>query len=216
MSALRILITDDHEVVRRGLTLVLNLEAGFSVVGEACNGIQAITETDRLQPDIVLLDMKMPEMDGRMAAEYIKKRHPDTHLILLSGAEIDEDVFEALEGGVDGYVSKEASPQELAHAIRVVAAGERYIHASVTNALLQRVKSLADRETLVKPALSGRESEVLAMMASPLTYREIGEKLFISEETVRTHAKNILAKLGQPNRTQAVVEAVRQGLIRLD
>jgi DNA-binding NarL/FixJ family response regulator len=224
MNELAILIADDHEVVRRGLALVLNLEAGFRVVGEACNGVQAITETDRLNPDIVLLDLKMPEMDGRMAAEYIKERHPDSRVILLSGAEIDEEVFDALESGVDGYVSKEVGPQELARAIRIVAAGERYIHVSVTNALLKRVHLRPAGETsppepagmVEKPHLSGREREVMDLMASPLTYREIGQKLFISEETVRTHAKSILGKLGQPNRTQAVVEAVRLGLIQLD
>jgi DNA-binding NarL/FixJ family response regulator len=216
MNELAILIADDHEVVRRGLALVLNLEAGFRVVGEACNGVQAITETDRLNPDIVLLDLKMPEMDGHMAAEYIKIRHPKSRVILLSGAEIDEDVFDALESGVDGYVSKEVSPQELAHAIRIVAAGERYIHVSVTNALLKRVRPPTHEETTEKPHLSSRENEVLKLMASPLIYREIGQKLFISEETVRSHVKSILAKLGQPNRTQAVVESVRLGLIDLD
>jgi DNA-binding NarL/FixJ family response regulator len=216
MSELAILIADDHDVVRRGLALVLNLEAGFRVVGEACNGVQAITEADRLNPDIVLLDLKMPEMDGHMAAGYIKMRHPNSRVILLSGAEIDEDVFEALESGVDGYVSKEVSPQELAHAIRIVAAGERYIHVSVTNALLNRVRPLAHEAILEKPHLSTRENDVLKLMASPLTYREIGQKLFISEETVRTHVKSILAKLGQPNRTQAVVESVRLGLIHLE
>jgi DNA-binding NarL/FixJ family response regulator len=216
MSELTILIADDHEVVRRGLALVLNLEAGFRVVGEACNGVQAITETDRLHPDIVLLDLKMPEMDGRMAAEYIKMRHPHSRVILLSGAEIDEDVFDALESGVDGYVSKEVSPQELAHAIRIVAAGERYIHASVTNALLHQIRPPAHAETREIPSLSTREYDVLKLMTSPLTYREIGQRLFISEETVRTHVKNILAKLGQPNRTQAVVTSIRLGLIHLD
>lgn len=216
MSELAILIADDHEVVRRGLALVLNLEAGFRVVGEACNGVQAITETDRLNPDIVLLDLKMPEMDGRMAAEYIKKRHPHSRVILLSGAEIDEDVFDALEAGVDGYVSKEASPQELTHAIRIVAAGERYIHASVTNALLHQVRPPAHADAMEIPSLSAREVDVLKLLASPLTYREIGQKLFISEETVRTHVKSILAKLGQPNRTQAVVASIRLGLIHLD
>lgn len=223
MSELAILIVDDHEVVRRGLALVLKLEPGFRVVGEACNGVQAITEADRLNPDIILLDLKMPEMDGHMAAGYIKSRHPDTRVILLSGAEIDDDVFDALESGVDGYVSKEVSPQELAHAIRIVASGERYIHVSVTNALLKRVHTRPAGEgsaamraaTFEDPHLSAREKDVLKLMSSPLTYREIGEKLFISEETVRTHVKSILAKLGQPNRTQAVVESVRLGLIQL-
>jgi DNA-binding NarL/FixJ family response regulator len=216
MSELAILIADDHEVVRRGLALVLNLEVGFRVVGEACNGVQAISEADRLNPDIVLLDLKMPEMDGHMAAEYIKMRHPNSRVILLSGAEIDEDVFDALESGVDGYVSKEVSPQELAHAIRIVAGGERYIHVSVANALLAQVRPPAREAILEKPHLSTRENDVLKLLSSPLTYREIGEKLYISEETVRTHVKSILGKLGQPNRTQAVVESVRLGLIQLD
>lgn len=213
MIELRILIADDHEVVRRGLVLVLNLEPDFCVVGEAHTGAQAVAEADRLQPDIVLLDLKMPGLDGHAAAAQIKSRRPETRVIILSGADIDEDVFGTLATGVDGFVPKEVGPGELARAIRAVGEGRRYIHPAVTQALLER-RDLPPAPP--RPSLSPRELEVLNLMATTASYREIAQKLFISEETVRSHVKNILAKLGQSTQTQAVVAAIKLGLIQLD
>lgn len=207
---IRLLIADDHEVVRKGLTMVLRLEPGFEVVGEARNGAEAVEATRALCPDLVLLDLKMPVMDGETAAQHIRAQCPATRLLLLSGAEVDETLINLL-GQVDGYVPKEVSPAELAHAIRVVAEGRPYIHATVRQALTERPAPAVPR-----PVLSPREMDVLRWLVTAATYREIGQKLFISEETVRTHVKNILAKLEQPNRAQAIVAALRLGLIKLD
>lgn len=212
MSEIRILVADDHEVVRHGLVLMLNLEPGFRVVGEAQTGVQAVAAVDRLHPDVALLDLKMPEMDGRTAAAHIKQRFPGTRVVILSGAEINEDVFDALDKGLDGYLPKEVGPAELIQAIRTVAAGKRFLHPALTQALLERRDT---RPSLPHPPLSPRELDVLRLLATTDTYRDVAQKLFISEETVRTHVKSILVKLGEPNQKQAVLAAVRLGLIHL-
>ncbi|MCC7360641.1 MAG: response regulator transcription factor [Anaerolineales bacterium] len=209
---LRLLIADDHEVVRKGLALVLGLEPGFEVVGEARDGVEAVQMAQALQPTIVLLDLKMPRLNGHAAAAQVRALCPAARIILLSGAEIDEHVLDSLNV-VDGYVSKDISPAELARAIRTVAAGGEYFHAAITRTLMGQAGVALPAGP--RPALSAREREVLQLMATAATYREIGAQLILSEETIRSHAKSILAKLDQPNRTQAVVAAVRLGLIQL-
>lgn len=203
--------------MRRGLSLVLRQEPDFSVVGEAQDGAEAVALAIELAPDIALLDWKMPHLDGLQAAQAIKQQAPQTRTLLLSGAPVDHIALDALEEGVDGYVQKDISPANLAHAIRVVASGQRYLGPEVTQALIVRSMQSVP-ETAVPPhnPLSEREREVLTLMATPATYREIGAQLFIGEETVRTYAKRIFAKLNQPNRTQAVIAALRLGLIHID
>jgi len=212
MSQIRILIADDHEVVRKGLTLVLSQEPDFEVVGEARDGAEALAKASQLAPDLVLLDWKMPEMDGLAAAAAIRRQVSTVRTLLLSGAPIEDAALDALDAGVDGFVHKDISPADLAHAIRVVATGKSYLGPEITRALIERAQVAEPRPV----ALSPREMDVLQLMATAATYREIGEQLFIGEETVRTHAKNILAKLDQPNRTQAVITAMRMGLISLE
>ena len=213
-----ILIADDHNIVRRGLRLMLQQEPDFEVVGEARDGAEALARARTLLPDVVLLDLKMPNMDGEAAARELQRQCPDVRVLILSGAELDEGVLDVLEVGVAGYVPKDISPDELAHAIRVVAEGKSYIDADVPRLLLQRMAA-APAPSVVHAQnikLSPREMEVLRLLPTPVTYREIGEKLFISEETVRSHVRNILVKLGQPNRTQAVVTAIKLGFITLE
>lgn len=212
MSEIRILIADDHEVVRKGLVLVLRQEPDFNVVGEAQTGREAVELAAVLQPDLVVLDWKMPELDGLAAAAEIRQATPAVRTLLLSGAPIEDAALDALDKGVDGFVHKDISPGQLAQAIRQVAGGRRYLGPEILQALKERARTTEIRLVTLSP----REKEVLTLMATAATYREIGQQLFISEETVRSHAKNIMAKLDQPNRTQAVISAIRLDLIDLD
>lgn len=214
---IRIFIADDHEVVRHGLMLVLGQEPDFAIVGEAENGAEAVSKVAELVPNLALLDWKMPQMDGLQAAREIKKRIPAVRTMILSGATVETAVLDALDDGIDGFVHKDISPRQLAHAIRVVAGGKTYLGPEVTQALISRSQQTNKRTSeSTPPTLSPRERQVLNLMATPATYREIGEQLFIGEETVRTYAKRIFTKLDQPNRTQAVIAAIRVGLIHID
>ncbi|GAB4438936.1 MAG: response regulator transcription factor [Anaerolineae bacterium] len=213
-NRIRLLIVDDHAVVRKGLVMMLRLEPDFEIIGEAENGAKAVKLAKQLQPDLVLLDFVMPEMDGQATAAALQAAAPDTRILMLTGVALDERVLEMLAVEVDGYVMKDIEPDELAQAIRTVARGEAYLHPSLARRLLNRV---TERRPALPPQiqLTQREREILRWMATPATYREIAEKLFVSEETIRSHAKHILSKLQQPNRAQAVLAAVRAGLIDL-
>ena len=213
---IRLLIVDDHEVVRRGLALLLRQEEDLHVIGEAKDGREAVELAGELRPDVILLDWKMPRLDGLQAARQIRDSVSTTRILMLSGAPLDSAVFDALDQGIDGFVNKDVSPTDLAHAVRVVAAGRPYLGPEITQALIDRSRSRSMKPVGDRPSLSPRESEVLQLMASPLTYRQIGEQLHISEETVRTYVKRILSKLDQPNRTQAVIAGLRFELIHLD
>lgn len=216
---IRILIADDHAVVRRGLALVLRQEPDFLVAGEAADGETAVSQTLSLRPDLVLLDWKMPGLDGLAAARQIKQGAPDTQILMLSGAPVETAVLDALNEDVDGFVHKDVSPAGLAHAIRVVAGGRRFLGPEISELLIlhsrQAAPPAAGGET---PSLSPRELDVLRLMATPATYREIGEALFIGEETVRTYVKRVFKKLelDNPSRTQAVIAGLRLGLIKID
>lgn len=215
---MRILLADDHAVVRRGLEMVLRLEKDFDVVGDAANGVEAVAQARKLHPDVVLLDLKMPLLDGIGAARAIKKVLPRTRILMLTGIDAAGDIIKALEAGADGYVLKEVAPEELIHAIRVVAAGDAYLEPSVTRLVIERMRGgiRAQRgPSATIEQLTPREREILQLMATSATNREMAEKLNLSEETIRSHTKNILAKLEQPNRTQAVLYALREGLVEL-
>jgi DNA-binding NarL/FixJ family response regulator len=213
---IRLLIADDHEVVRRGLVLVLRQESGIQVIGEACDGQEAVSMAIELAPDVVLLDWKMPRLDGLQAAREIRLHAATSRVLMLSGAPLDARVLDTLDEGIDGFVHKDVSPADLAHAIRVIAAGKPYLGPEITQALIEQSRSGKGGRAPERPSLSGREQEVLELMATPATYKQIGEQLHISEETVRTYAKRILAKLEQPNRTQAVIAALRLDLIKIE
>lgn len=215
---MRILLADDHEIVRRGLRMVLDLEKDITVIGEASSGAEAIALAKELQPDLVLMDLRMRAMDGATATRMLKRAQPEIKVLILTGVDADVEIMRALEAGADGYVLKQVSPNELLHALRAIGAGEAYLQPLVTKNLIRKMRAPAARaETAAPhPALTARECEVLQLMATSATYKEIAAQLVISEETVRSHAKNILAKLDQPNRAQAVMAALRQGLIDLE
>ncbi len=193
--------------------MVLRLEADLEVVGEAQNGRVGLELARQLQPEIVLVDMVMPEMDGQAMALALRRAAPHIKIMILSGTEVDERVFDLIAAGIEGYVLKEIEPAELVRAIRAVMHGEAYLHPDVLKKVLSRMRGSSGISAV--SALTARELEVLEWMASPNTYRQIAHQLNVSEETIRSHAKSILDKLGQPNRSQAVLAAMRLGLIEL-
>jgi DNA-binding NarL/FixJ family response regulator len=206
---IRILIVDDHAVVRKGLAMVLRLEPSLEVVGEAENGRAGLEAAKRLQPDIVLADLVMPEMDGQAMALALRKSDPKIKVMMLTGTEVDDRVYDLVAAGIEGYVLKNIEPGELVRAIHAVANGEAYLHPDVMKKVLSRLQP----QPASAISLTPRELEVLEWMATPNTYKQIAKQLSVSEETIRSHAKNILEKMSQPNRAQAVLTAMRMGLI---
>lgn len=209
---IRILIVDDHAVVRKGLAMVLRLEPDFEVVGEAENGSSGLAAARRLNPHLVLVDLVMPEMDGQQMALALRQSNPQIKIMMLTGTEVDERVFDLVAAGIEGYVLKQIEPAELVRAIRAVVHGEAYLHPDVMKKVVSRIQP--HKATIVP--LTPRELEVLQWMATPNTYKQIAFQLGVSEETIRSHAKNILEKMNQPSRSQAVLGALRLGLIELD
>ncbi len=209
---IRILIVDDHAVVRKGLAMVLRLEPDLEVVGEAENGQVGLEAAQRLNPDIALVDLVMPEMDGQKMALALRKSKPKIKVIMLTGTEVDDRVFDLVAAGIEGYVLKQIEPGELVRAIHAVVHGEAYLHPDVMKKIVARIQP----QRAASVSLTPREMEVLEMMATPNTYRQIASQLNVSEETVRSHAKNILEKMKQPTRAQAVLAAMRIGLIELN
>jgi len=211
-NPIRILIVDDHAVVRKGLAMVLRLESDLEVIGEAENGQVGLEAAQLLNPDIALVDLVMPEMDGQKMALALRKSKPKIKVIMLTGTEVDDRVFDLVAAGIEGYVLKQIEPSELVRAIHAVVHGEAYLHPDVMKRVLARMQPQQSSSISLTP----RELEILEWMASPSTYKQIAAQLCVSEETVRSHAKNILDKMNQPNRAQAVLAAMRIGLIKLD
>ncbi|HEU0293175.1 MAG TPA: response regulator transcription factor [Anaerolineales bacterium] len=209
---IRLLIVDDHAVVRKGLAMVLRLEPDIEVIGEAENGRAGLEAARNLNPSIVLVDLVMPEMDGQEMALALRKSNPKIKVMMLTGTEVDDRVFDLVAAGIEGYVLKQIEPGELVRAIRAVVHGEAYLHPDVMKKIVSRIQP----QKAPSVSLTPRELEVLEWMATSNTYRQIALHLCVSEETVRSHAKNILEKMKQPNRAQAVLTAMRIGLIKLD
>lgn len=209
---IRILIVDDHAVVRKGLAMVLRLEPGLEVIGEAENGRVGLEKARELQPDIVLVDLVMPEMDGKEMALTLRRSNPPIKIMILTGTEVDDRVFDLVAAGIEGYVMKNIEPGELIRGIHAVVHGEAYLDPDVMKRVVGRIQKQSHQQSA---PLTTRELEILEWMATPNTYKQIATQLCVSEETVRSHAKNILEKLKQPNRAQAVLAAVRVGLIKL-
>ena len=211
----RILIVDDHEVVRIGLRSLLERVPQFTVVGETDSGARAVELTDQLRPDVVVMDIRMPELNGVEACRRIKARHPDVKVIMLTSYPDDEMVFGAVMAGASGYVLKQAGSTELIEAIRTVARGESLLDPSVTGKLLERMRSMGtDEAQHPHEKLNPQERRILALIAEGKTNREIAETLYLSEKTVRNYVSMILSKLGLANRAEAAAYAVRQNLVR--
>lgn len=206
----RLIIADDHPVVREGLRAVLDAEPGVEVVAEAANGQEALDFVASHQPDLVLMDLQMPVMDGVAAARRIRREHDHVKVLVLTTYDTDADIRRAVEAGATGYLLKDASREELMQAIRVAAAGESVLSPKVASRVLGRMRAPAEE------ALSTRELEVLWEVADGLSNKEIGRSLHISEATVKTHLLHIFAKMGVEDRTAAVTTALERGIMRLD
>lgn len=205
----RLLIVDDHPVVRAGLRGMLSGQPDFEVLGEAANGAEAVDLTKRLNPNVVLMDLRMPEMDGVTAIGKIKARHPDVQILVLTTYDSDSDILPAIESGATGYLLKDAPREELFQAIRAAAQGKPLLTSAIAARLMERMRSPAVE------ALSSREIEVLNLVAKGASNKEIAGQLFITEATVKSHLLRIFGKLGVADRTAAVTRALEQGILRL-
>jgi DNA-binding NarL/FixJ family response regulator len=208
---IRVLIVDDHEVVRRGLRGFLELQDDMEVVGEASDGAIAISLTDSLEPDVVLMDLMMPNVDGLTAIASIRQSHPTTDIVAVTSFIEEDKVTAALEAGASGYLLKDASADEVADAIRAAFAGEEHLDPQVARVLAQRMR--ARRDEVPTEALTPREMEVLQLLARGAANKEIAADLSITERTARTHVSNILGKLGLASRTQAALWAVEHKML---
>jgi len=209
-GSIRILISDDHPVVRAGLSGMINGEPGFAVIGEAGNGKEAIALTGELKPDVILMDLRMPEMDGVTAIGHIKADYPDINILVLTTYESDADILRAIEMGATGYLLKDTPREELFGAIRMVAEGKSPLDPGVATRLMQRMRG-SDEE-----GLSTREIEVLELVARGTSNKEIAKQLWVSETTVKSHMLHIFDKLSVTDRTAAVTAALKRGIIRLE
>lgn len=214
-KTIRILIADDHAVVREGLRALITSEPGMEVVGEAEDGVEAITGARSLQPDVILLDLLMPRKNGIEAIQDIKKENPEARILVLTSFAEDDKVFPAIKAGALGYLLKDSSPQELLQAIRDTHAGESSLHPTIARRLIREINRPSDLPPAEEP-LTEREVDVLKLVAQGLSNQEIAEKLIIGERTVRTHVSHILDKLHLANRTQAALYALKEGLTDLD
>jgi NarL family two-component system response regulator LiaR len=212
---IRVLVADDHVVVRQGIRALLATEPDIEVVGEAENGREAVAETDRLQPDVILMDLVMPEMDGIEAIRRITAQQPEARILVLTSFAADDKVFPAIKAGALGYLLKDSGPEELVGAIHQVHRGESSLHPAVARKLLQELSHPPKQPPTPEP-LTEREVEVLRLVAQGRSNQEIAEELVISEATARTHVSNILRKLHLASRTQAALYALREGLASLD
>lgn len=216
MQNIRLLIVDDHAVVRKGLRGFLELMDGFEVVGEGSNGAEAVSFAQQLQPDVVLMDLIMPEMDGIEATRRIMISNPEIKILILSSFGDDDNVFPAIQAGALGYVLKDISPEDLADAIRQTAEGKSHLHPDITNKLISHVQkdpSQGDATNQLIKELTERELEVLIQIGRGLSNKEIASELSISPKTVKTHVSSILSKLQLSDRTQAAIFSIRQGLV---
>lgn len=213
-ESINILIADDHPVVREGLTTMIKREPGFKVVGEAANGVEALSKAKELKPDVVLMDLRMPEMDGVEAIRQISLAEPNIKFIILTTYSDDEYIFKGIEVGARAYLLKDAPRAELFKAIRAVYRGESLIQPVIASKVLDRFAELS-RQSQAPEVLSEREIEVLKLMAKGDANKEIAAQLHITDSTVKTHISSIFQKLNAKDRTEAVMIAIRLGIIKI-
>ena len=216
-DAIRVMICDDHALFRRGLIMVLESEDGVDVVGEAEDGEEAIRRCEELAPDVVLMDVRMPRVSGIEATRAIADSVPTTKILMLTVSDEEDDLYDAIKAGATGYLLKEISIEEVADAIRAVVSGQSLISPSMASKLLTEFTNLAkkadEKQAVPSPRLTDRELEVLKLVAQGMSNREIASELYISENTVKNHVRNILEKLHLHSRMEAVVYAVREKLL---
>jgi len=219
-DAVRVLIVDDHALFRRGLVQVLLGEPGIEVVGEGEDGEDGLRRAEELAPDVVLMDVRMPRVSGIEATRRLAAVLPTTKILMLTVSDEEDDLYEAIKAGAAGYLLKEISIEEVADAVRAVVRGQSLINPSMAAKLIVEFNNLArraeERQQAVVPRLTERELEVLKLVAQGLTNRDIADHLFISENTVKNHVRNILEKLHLHSRMEAVVFAVREKLLDLE
>ncbi len=214
---IRVMICDDHALFRRGLIMVLEAEDDIVVVGEAEDGRDAVERVADIVPDVVLMDVRMPEIDGIEATRLIAERAPSAKILMLTVSDEENDLYEAIKAGATGYLLKEISIEEVASAVRAVVSGQSLISPSMASKLLTEFTNLAkradERTSVPTPRLTERELEVLRLVAQGMSNREIAGELYISENTVKNHVRNILEKLHLHTRMEAVMYAVREKLL---
>jgi two-component system NarL family response regulator len=216
-DVIRVLIADDQALFRRGLYVVLGTEEHIEVVAEAEDGEAAIAKAEELAPDVVLMDVRMPRVNGIEAARRIRDILPSTRILMLTVSDEEDDLYEAIKAGANGYLLKEISVEEVAGAIHAVVQGQSLISPSMASKLLNEFNSLArqaaEKEELPAPVLTARELEVLKLVARGMSNRDVADQLYISENTVKNHVRNILEKLHLHSRMEAVMYAVRKRLL---
>ena len=208
---IRVLIVDDHSVVRQGLRMFLNMDPELEIVGEASNGREAVSQAVELSPDVILMDLVMPEMNGIEATRIIRENSPEIEVIALTSVLEDQSIFKAINAGAIGYLLKDTEAQDLQHAIKNAAMGKVQLSSEIAAKLVEGFHPPASHEKLTP-----REEEVLILLAKGKSNKDIGDSLYLSIPTVKTHVSNILRKLSVPGRTQAALYAVRAGIVSLE
>ncbi len=218
-DSLRVLIVDDHALFRKGLQLVLDNEPDIDVVGEGSDGLEAVERAQELMPDVILMDVRMPKRSGIEATQEIRELLPHVKILMLTISDEEADLYEAIKAGASGYLLKEINTEEVADAIRTVWAGQSRISPSMAAKLLAEFQAMSkraeERIAVPTPRLTDREMEVLRLVAQGMNNRDIAKDLFISENTVKNHIRNILEKLQLHSRMEAVVYAVREKLLEI-
>jgi NarL family two-component system response regulator LiaR len=214
-SPIRVLIADDHAILRKGIRALLSTEPDIEVVGEAGDGAEALTQAEALLPDVILMDLVMPRMDGIEATQQVTRQQPGVQVLVLTSFAADDKVFPAIKAGALGYILKDTGPDDLVRAIRQVHRGEPSLEPEIARKVLFELAQPPKQPPTLDP-LTGRELEVLRLLAQGKSNREIAKDLVLAELTVRTHVSNILGKLHLANRTQAALYALKEGLASLD